>query len=313
MKGRQAVALLALAAAIAGCSLDGATAEPKGTPITIRPKPQQYAGSSTSMPLDAYRLGSADMKRLESAVYTLASACMEEFGLSWPPPADADGPATADSRRYGVADERFVAKFGYSPPAPDDMTWDDIAKAGEESRKRTAAIPEVTRKVYTGEGVRERKGRQVPEGGCRGEAYRKIGMKDLEVPYDSEMDRIELAEWKRARKSEIVERSAAEWRLCMEERGFQYKSPEEVIERPRWASEDKPPSWVDMTKPSQEEIDTAKADVHCKKSALFVETWQAVEIRNQRVAIEENGDLMRRAKTAVADVKSAVEDTLASP
>ncbi|KMS74607.1 hypothetical protein ACM01_13440 [Streptomyces viridochromogenes] len=274
--------------------------------MTIKPEPELYRGAAPELPLDTYSLTQAQKHDLEDAIYVLAKKCVEGFGGSWPEPADPAGAATAASRRYGVADERFVDKFGYSPPAPEGMSWTEIGQAREKSRERTAGIPEETRKVYTGE-VSRSDGKKVPQGGCRGSAYRALGMKGISVPYSDEVDRIALSAWKESRDSEIVKRAARKWSQCMREAGYRYNTPEEVIEKPAWNLKDSPPSWVDLTKPSAGEVRTAVDDVRCKRNSLFIESWKAVETEEQKVALEEHRDLLKRARTTIKDLNVDVQ------
>ncbi|MEV3873595.1 hypothetical protein [Streptomyces sp. NPDC049906] len=310
MKGTRAVLALAVASLLTGCSTSGSQ-EARETPPAVLPNPEEYRGAPIPMPLDAHQFDLEDERRLEQAIHTVSRTCMESFGLDWPRPRRDPGPSTIESRRYGVTDERFIKKFGYSPPAPANMTWEEIGRSHSKSRERTARIPETTRRIYTGEKTGKHDGRQIPEGGCRGEAYRKMGMDKPEIPYASEINHLRLTAWKQARQSPTVRKAADKWRVCMQDAGYDYRTPEEVIASPHWAGTERKPSWVEMTKPSTEEVDTAVADVRCKKSSLFAESWRAAETENQASARADNGEVLRKAKTAHAEVRRAIREVLA--
>jgi hypothetical protein len=63
----------------------------------------------------------------------------------------------------------------------------------------------------------------------------------------------------------------------MTERGFDYPDPKAAISDPRWD--------LNAATVPPAEIDTAMADVRCKTSSRFVETWHDVEIGVQQEEI----------------------------
>ncbi|WP_328906518.1 hypothetical protein OG230_28120 [Streptomyces sp. NBC_00234] len=284
-KCRPLVVLALLGSVATGCANGEPSprdAQAKGT-LRIDRSDAYYEGREIKLPLDEYALTKEQRRDYREAVYSLSSACMKGFGLSWPKPVEQESREGDNSRRYGVVDGRYTKKFGYGVPLPDGVTQAEALKLGRQNTDRTRALPQKTRDVYTGERVRNYAGKTVPKGGCRGEAYGKLGLPPQGMT-STTLDALRYESWDSARNHRIVLDAVVQWSACMSKAGYTYKTPEDAVADSAWQRQGEP---------SRAEIATSTADVRCKRDAMLVEKWHAIEVKNQERLTQEKADVLK--------------------
>jgi hypothetical protein len=231
-----------------------------------------------SLPFDAYRLSHADESRIEQARNLLVERCMRSLDLDLTLPAgiSASGPLSLspNARRYGVIDDDTAKRYGYHFPKSTDeaaevrkvQTWESKLT----DRHRTA--------LYGEDG----------KPGCTDQAVTDIakGVPESDGDFLSTRDFASLAE--SAKNTDVV-RAKAAWRECMTSAGFPYADPDAAISDPRWK--------LDSPTVPGAEVDTARADVHCKESSRLVAVWRDVEVSLQRQVIEREAAQFQQLET----------------
>ncbi|MGE5155944.1 MAG: hypothetical protein ACM3JP_00420 [Betaproteobacteria bacterium] len=230
------------------------------------------------LPLDAYRLTPEQHLRYIQALAILVNRCLKPFGFTHPvPAAETDTSTLARSRRYGITNAADAATYGYhfapndsaavrpspGPPVTPDMllVWtgspDGIAAHGPAG------------------GGQSYHGRQVPIGGCAGEAARQLGLDPTIGVGDAQvaaLDRDIFAQTQRDARVKDVFRA---WSGCLARAGFDAPDPLHIG------------SLADMKARSASpvEIRMAVADVSCKHETNLVGVWFAVDAADEKEAI----------------------------
>ncbi|MEV6834684.1 hypothetical protein AB0N17_09235 [Streptomyces sp. NPDC051133] len=276
-----------------------------------------------AFPLHAYLPDptSDDGKTVDRAQWILAKRCMVRLGFAGfavldPGSVDstypvrqgtlADGSTLgSDDSPYGVDDPGPASEHGYHNRAPEDS-----AKPQEWPADQYTAL---TGSFRSGDSHLAH-GNRIPEGGCLGEATRKIygappkavkvnGLKvtsyyslALELGYQAQ---------KQARKNPAWKKTEHAWSACMKKKGFRYADPDEAATDYAWYRDDKP---------SDKEKKTATADAQCKLDTDYIRTAHDIETRLQKSAIGRhkaeldqvlaaNARAVAHARTVVATAK----------
>ncbi|WP_330337314.1 hypothetical protein [Streptomyces sp. NBC_00557] len=247
-----------------------------------------------ALPLHAYvpDRGSDGAKAVGRAQWILGKQCMVRLGFTGFAALDTEAVASTDPVRqdtitedadmpgddtpYGVVDPDLAAEHGYHNRTPDS--------AGRYQRWPADQYAALTGSFRPGDS-HVTHGHRIPEGGCLGQAMRKIygappkatevaGIKlsgyyslALELWHDSRAQASKDPAWKKADRA---------WSACMRKQGFRYATPEK-------ATSDS--DWFGHTEPSEKERKTATADARCKLRTGYVPAVHAVEVRTQKAAI----------------------------
>ncbi|MFI5977230.1 hypothetical protein [Streptomyces sp. NPDC051452] len=246
-----------------------------------------------AFPLHAYLPdeSSAAGKALGKAQWILAGKCMVRLG--YPGFASLDprtvestypvrrgafvgGGTVGDDSPYGVDDPDQAAEHGYH-----NRQRQDSAQPLEWPADQYVAL---TARYETGDSHRSH-GQPVPEGGCLGEAMRRLygsGPRTTKVnglrlsgPYSSAME-IWYESHKKARKDPGWKKADRAWAACMKDKGYRYADPDK-------ASLDT--AWFRTEGPSGKEKETAAADARCKLDTGYIDTVHAIEAGAQKAAI----------------------------
>ncbi|GIE98713.1 hypothetical protein Ari01nite_61780 [Paractinoplanes rishiriensis] len=290
-----AVVIGALGAA-AGCSgpapqsSSRASAEAEIPVVTASPTVSNL--NKALLPLDQYVATADQMSDLQYASALLASDCMKRYGIAWDP---GERPVLAWFRdrtnRLGFVDEVNAAKFGYHP---------DPATAGDgqnPDKKRGVQLTDEQARVLQGDGDGQKSNGDIPEGGCFGEGRRKIGWDPGDTMW------VQMI-WNDATQRSLADKRATElnarWSSCMAESGYRYDKFEDAQDDRRWWKQDDAPA-------SRAEINTAVADVRCKKKINYVGALTAVLVAYQQQAVDKNAERLAsvRGKTDEALKKAA--------
>ncbi|KOU32757.1 hypothetical protein ADK52_00255 [Streptomyces sp. WM6372] len=256
-------------------------AEPK---VSVTPQADPvHAG----LPLDAYAFDKEQLKVMQQAQDILTDACMHRLGFAAFKNSNtyANTGGEHGSTGIGLVDAEYAKKFGYrtggaSPDRPRDTKKQD---------------PNETAALYgPQDGAPAQPG--APEGGCSGEATRKLYPQSGKAGTKL-LDELTQQTNDRARGDSRVVAAIGRWSACMRDAGFQVKTPWELqdMEGTRW------------TGPvTSEEVTAATTDVSCKQKSKLTDTWTAVLTAYQNTAVEKNKDGLGQEKKNLAEqVKTA--------
>ncbi|MEU2715901.1 hypothetical protein [Streptomyces sp. NPDC007205] len=271
-----------------------------------------------ALPLHAYIPDPASdgVKAVNRAQWVLGKKCMVRLGFAGFAILDtktvestypvrqgelADEGTPGDDSPYGVVDPDLASEHGYHNRTPDTS-----AQPQEWPADQYTAL---TGSHGSGDS-RFAHGHRIPEGGCLGEATRKIygpapkvtkvnGVKltgsyslAFQLWYESRTKASGDPAWKKADRA---------WSACMKKKGFTYPDPDK-------ASVDS--HWLGHGKPSDKEKETATADARCKLDTGYVPAVQSLEARAQKTLIRENKgrlDTMRAAvERAVRNARTVI-------
>ena len=266
---RVSVAILAVLVTATGCGTDSTSATGFDENITVK-VPEETNPSTLKLPLDKYRISKEGKAVLDQTVATSINTCMRTFGFDFNSQWKSTGfYFLANSRRYYSYDLQTAQENGYHP-AKELLAQ----QAGLGKNIPTSA----QRAVLYGQGQGEQGGKVIPAGGCQGQALKQTLKGAKSKPDTSLVDELSAQSFERSQQHKQVVAAFARWSACMKKSGFRYQTP-------RDANNDQT---FNTDTPSQLEINTAVADVKCKKSEKVIETWAAVETAYQDEAIEQN-------------------------
>ncbi|MEU6144265.1 hypothetical protein ABZ848_28440 [Streptomyces sp. NPDC047081] len=245
------------------------------------------------LPLQAYLPDPEQEDLLFQSLEDAKAACMARFGFDYRPakPLPDFGPDTLTDLRYGIHDRQVAETYGYKPAGDMDAYQEEMRQA-MEANTLTAA----EEAAMTGEGGGKA---ELPEGGCAGEAHRRIYGTDDQVSTLA-MDLSNQA-YTKAKKTEPVQKVFRSWSQCMAKRGYSYDEPLDAPSDPAFAAPKAEPA----------EIATALADLECRDEYRVAEVWFDTETRLQRELAEQHiqelqeaGQVLETALKAAARTKA---------
>jgi hypothetical protein len=270
------------------CVACGHSASPEAEP-DVGAIPVRLSSADLRLPLDAYIVDGTQLAQIDNGRLVLTERCMRRLGFGTELSiARRDAPAKllGNQRRYGITDEAAAAVYGYR--VPPGVIAEPTGGAGTDPSEKVE-LSAAERTALSGNGSKTVNDRPVPEGGCVGEARRKLAERGPRV------DRPELAEilagesFDLSRKDSRVRAALGSWSRCMKARGFDLAGPLDAANNPAFKTGSEP-----------EAIATATADVACKKQTNLVGVWSTVEDAYQKRIIERNHEELRRIKDSLA-------------
>ncbi|MEU4612229.1 MULTISPECIES: hypothetical protein [Streptomyces] len=279
MRKTTVTALLAGALFLSGCSSSGdgdEAAVPEQPDSSIAPRSSSLTGD-LALPIEGYIFSESELGLMTRAMSSLAQRCMKRSGFDYRPDDTQSPDIGVMDRRYGVANSHTAALYGYHFPTP---------KAGESNTK---SLGEAGRITLAGKPLAD--GSLNPDGGCIGEAKRRLAGTEEEFGPDKIARELNLESFVRSQKDSRVVAGFRTWSSCMAAKGYRYASPMDAIDDPEFGTE--------KTNPT--EISTARADVECKKKTGLVRTWFDVESTWQRTEIEKKAEELARIKRHKTD------------
>ncbi|MFF7779373.1 hypothetical protein ACFZCG_33750 [Streptomyces tanashiensis] len=286
---------------LAGCgspSAGGTNGEP-GIPATAE-VPKITTAVTDPVPVEAYLLSEAQWNRLGKAEYSLRTQCMKRFGFEYGDPLLAADPSgqTISQYRYGKLDPAKTAVHGYRTPrnpasdAGAKATKEQVRKISANERMILTGTADLSQK--SGKGGQNLNGQMVPEGGCIGEARRKLGdYGDAQVANDVNLD-----SFGKSLQDGRVLAVFAKWSQCMAKSGYHYKSPIEASDDKKWGGETA----------SAEERNVATVDAQCKIENNVAGVWYAVDVAYQKQAIEAHAEELDQVKKDIeGQLRTAAE------
>ncbi|WP_333772407.1 hypothetical protein [Streptomyces sp. IBSBF 3136] len=186
-------------------------------------------------------------------------------------------------RRYGLADVEAARTHGYQLPGAADPTQEQAeSDAEEKTENRTDAWDKALDEM------------------CIPEANEKIGIVNPTDPAGE----LSAQSFAVTQKQGSVKKALAAWSSCMNRAGHSLRSP---LDAPAAL----PSAGRTVSRPSHAEVQTATADVTCKKSGRLVAVWYKAEVAYQKKQIAahkkqlqaqkaRNAKLLTNARTARA-------------
>lgn len=270
MNTARAAAAMLVPLILAGCTAQ----RPDAPPARI----QHVADvDALVLPLDAYRTSPAQRRTVQRAEKKLVTACLRRFGITVDLGDPAPPPFSQNARRYGLADEARASRLGYSTP--------EITK-----RPSRPDLPAKARKAAWGEGPAKIRGRDLPEGGCVGEAGRTLNAGA--EPAGTLADRLAFTALEASEKDRRVRAAFARWSVCMRRAGHAYATPRDANRDRRFI--DGPGHRIGPA-----ETAVAVADVRCKQQVRLIDIWASVEAAYQKRLIARHKTELERDRAAL--------------
>lgn len=234
------------------------------------------------LPLESYMMNYPEEVTLDNVSHRMTTDCMARYGFRYvPTPAGNQPPPSFDAanmvRRYGIMDAAQASKYGYhlandteQRPAPLKMTAAEYTvltgRAGAQNAESTAKL--------------NYQGREIPRGGCVGEAARKSG-----AGIDQTLvERLNKDSLDRSQTEPQVRSAIGAWSACMKKSGYTIANPLVAGDR------------IGGDTASGPEIDQAVADVSCKAKTGIVPVWYRADAALQREEIEQNQLALTKVK-----------------
>lgn len=280
--------LLVCAALAAGCS---ASADSDAGEPALGESPAVTSSSQIQLPLGRYLATAADERAYFAAVNLAQRQCAETFGVTSRLPV-AEQPALvelASDRRYGVVNADEVERHGYQI----------LGSGGEDDSKASGWDPDERELVVMngitpgGETVTTdpATGKELPEGGCSAEGFRRIDEGELPPPVNTLAEDLLAQAWERTKADSRAVAAEGHWADCMREQGYDFDH--------RWEAGNSVGN-----EPLQAQLQVARLDLRCAVEANYVGTWYAVDSAYQeRLVDEHEADL----EATLAEHRSVME------
>ncbi|MFD4525175.1 hypothetical protein ACFWP7_14890 [Streptomyces sp. NPDC058470] len=289
------VAFLVVSTLAVGCSGAGQKGQGDGSGEGSGTNPVDYSkpvnpqridsAAIPALPIEGYLVSQEEKEQILKAYRIVAKECMAGFGFdfSWSDASgyqvEADDNAANRSRRYGITDIELAAMYGYGLPS---------TAVAESTENPSGEMSEAANRVFLGdsdplldvaEGA-EVGGKEIPKGGCAGEAKREVG-DGLSNP---EALDINLESFQVSLNDEQVKSAIATWSDCMRGEGYDFESPLDPLKS----------QGAEASTPDQTAM--AKADVGCKYGTNLLGVWSSVEVSIQKAMIGENEEVLQEAR-----------------
>ncbi|MGW1774793.1 hypothetical protein [Streptomyces sp. NPDC002104] len=255
------------------------------------------------LPIDAYDVSTDRIVQTGQALNLLRKQCLSRFGLQMKePPATAVAQGSVHSRRYGTPASLEVAqKYGFHMAQNDPR-----ALTPDRMVRQPVAVIEVARgmKEGSGEPLTTYNGMKVPEGGCSGEAQRKLADgTGARTGHAETAAAIKARSFETAKNDPRVIAAEKKWAACMAGKGYgAYRGPFDAIGDKKWSAPEA----------TSEEIGTAVASWTCGKEANVVGIWVAVETVYQKEQIAQNTETLTEERKALEDNARRIDEIIAA-
>lgn len=231
-----------------------------------------------NLPLDEYDLDANGRSIVQTARYKLISECLSRYGLIMRKHDTSPAEYPANAGYLGWLGALNVSKNGYTGTEEQLLRHVPAARDGI----RGYFIPSDQDPVHTGT-VSTFRGKKVPQGGCDGEAQRRLNGNspgpDGVVPakphiykelYVLMEDAAEAAvSFDGSRMDKRVAVAVEGWASCMKSKGYSYNHPWDAEYDPRWAGRREVPRGQHLARPSKDELETAVADEQCRMKVNY--------------------------------------------
>ncbi|MEU8762451.1 hypothetical protein [Streptomyces sp. NPDC048659] len=266
------------------------------------------------LPLESYLPSYANQVAVDTALRTLQTRCMSEYGLTavdLPRPGANPPPysnALSIERRYGISDRAQARKYGYG--LPKELTGSLVSVeeglSGVEvevltGRKKTEFTPPEGTKGGVGHfgatpepAHAEHNGKKLHEGGCAGWSKRRLKVNEGDEGFVSGLASTSLSE---SRPLKPVEQALKSWSACMKDKGREAADPYRATEQ----------GYADGDGTTKNAIELALDDIDCKEQTRLIEVWFKEESAVQKRLIEQNKDQLAAVKKRMGEVLAAAK------
>lgn len=313
-------AVMLLAITLAACSPSG-SASGSAKDQTPADRSNWPAETPTSglvkgleLPLEAYMYSYADQVTVDTALRTLQTQCMAEYGLTVDLPRPGVNPppysnAISIERRYGITDRTQAQKHGYGLPKELTPSLEPIEEglSGIEVEVLTGHTkPDLSApkdaegdgSYFTGGGTKparpEYQGKKLHKGGCAGWSRQQLKLNESDAGFVSQLASASLSE---SRTRKPVEKAIKDWSACMKKRGQSAADPYRAMEK----------GYANGDGTTEDAIELALADIDCKEQTRLIEVWAKAESAVQKRLIEENKDQLSAVKKRMGKVLEAAK------
>ncbi|MGW2304766.1 hypothetical protein [Streptomyces sp. NPDC001809] len=288
---------------LTGCADGGREGAGAGTRGGASAAREVVTEADIVLPVSAYFFTPEQQALVDTAHSTLAADCMKRFGFDWP--VTKAEPVAVVSRRYGVVSEKVAAEHGYHmvPVAGDDHA------PGAPARR--AQLPPEAYAVFGAKGPRSGsagtgsyRGKDIPEGGCRKEAERKLGLEKVQNPKKGRIGllSIDFTSFEQAQRMPEFIKAQDTWASCMKKAGYRHTAFLQPGEKYTLQG--------DSASPQEKTV--ARADVTCKRDAKLATVLLRLETRIQTDYIETNAAGFAEIKKDQAAVITSANKALAN-
>ncbi|CAM5597515.1 hypothetical protein STANM337S_05408 [Streptomyces tanashiensis] len=265
------------------------------------------------LPLESYLPSYADQVAVDTALRTLETRCMSEYGLTVDLPRPGANPppysnAVSIERRYGLSDRAQAQKYGYGLPKELTRSLQPVEEglSGVEVEVLTGQKkPEVTppRGAHGADGHfggvpkparAEHNGKKLHEGGCAGWSKRRLKVNEADTGFVSGLASMSLSE---SRPLKPVEKALKGWSACMKGKGRKAADPYRAMEQ----------GYADGDGTTKNAIELALDDIDCKEQTRLIEVWFKEESAVQKRLIEENKDQLAAVKKRMGEALAAAK------
>lgn len=299
------LATLALCGVLLGTSGCGGTQAPPGTPQpgTTQPGTTQ-AGTPPAgadpidtglhLPIEGYLLTARQIRTLGDAMHALSLSCLDRFKVARPSiPAPTTSPRPGDAnitvnprRRYGILSPGAAARYGYHfepgtlPEQQSEPKWSKEVNLVLLGGNQPGHPDQVN-------------GMTVPDGGCVGEAERRLEARSGTYGDGEEAALVNMRSFEATRKDPRVLAAITAWSDCMRAERHPQSDP---LAAPSGGAPLPPTA-------TPEEIAIATADIACKRRTHLALIWSQAEREYQEKAIAAKASEFAQIK---ADLKVQV-------
>ncbi|MFD4907110.1 hypothetical protein [Kitasatospora purpeofusca] len=243
-----------------------------GEPVLPQIGADPADGSPVAHPLDGFSVGAEESALIFRAMGQATRTCMAAKGFDYDPgPTPTRPPPTPiDTSLLGLLSVSAAQQTGYHrPPRPDGNGTSGTGNPpGQGSEYQKALDGESGTKA----GVAGRRA----DRGCTGEFDRQLRAEGIKDTASDLAGTLRGKAYDHAAVDSRVRASLANWQSCMAKLGYKYANPVEASSA----------AWPEQV--SQEERDTAVADMNCKEQVKLLATWNAVLTAYQQVYISRN-------------------------
>ncbi|MBD0711129.1 MULTISPECIES: hypothetical protein [unclassified Streptomyces] len=281
-------------------------------------KPTSGLVKGLELPLESYLSSYADQVAVDTALRTLQTRCMSEYGLTVDLPRPGANPppysnAVSIERRYGLSDRAQAQKYGYGLPKELTRSLEsaeeglsDIEVEVLTGRKKPEFAPPAGATGAKGadghfggvpEPARaEHNGKKLHEGGCAGWSKRRLKVNEGDAGFVSGLASTSLSE---SRPLKPVEKALKSWSACMKDKGRKAADPYRAMEQ----------GYADGNGDgtTKNAIELALDDIDCKEQTRLIEVWFKEESAVQKRLIEENKDQLAAIKKRMGEVLAAAK------
>ncbi|WP_433543676.1 hypothetical protein ACQPZG_00140 (plasmid) [Streptomyces sp. CA-294286] len=314
-----ATTVMLAAMSLGACSSSGSVSDSAKDKIPINRAnwPAEVPASGLvkglELPLESYLPSYADQVAVDTALRTLQTRCMAEYGLTVDLPRPGANPpphsnAVSIERRYGLSDRAQAQKHGYGLPKELTRSLESVEKglSGIEVEVLTGRKKPEFAPPRSAEGSEGHFGR-VPEparaehnrkklhvGGCAGWSKRRLKVNEEDAGFVSRLASTSLSE---SRPLKPVEKALKSWSACMKDKGRKAADPYRAMEQ----------GYADGDGTTKNAIELALDDIDCKKQTRLIEVWFQEESAIQKRLIEENKDQLAALKKRMSEALEAAK------